>query len=73
MLSCRLKSPKTSLDQGSLKVAKEMTWQSLIKLFLSEGDKVLLLWLVNLQDQGGYAVASNYGESLLFCSRCIIC
>lgn len=57
-----LKSPKTSLDQGSLKVAKEMTWQSLIKLFLSEGDKVLLLWLVNLQDQGGYAVASNYGS-----------
>ena len=38
-----------------------MTGQSVIKHFLTEGDKFLVSRLSPLEDQGGYAVASNYG------------
>ncbi|CDO71927.1 hypothetical protein BN946_scf184940.g74 [Trametes cinnabarina] len=39
-----------------------MTGQSLIKHFLTEGDKFLVSRLSPLADQGGYAVAANYGS-----------
>lgn len=38
-----------------------MTLQSLVKHFLTEGDKMVLSWFSPLQDQGGYAIAVNYG------------
>jgi oligosaccharide translocation protein RFT1 len=38
-----------------------MTGQSVIKHFLTEGDKFLVSRLSPLEDQGGYAIASNYG------------
>jgi oligosaccharide translocation protein RFT1 len=40
-----------------------MTSQSLVKLLLTEGDKLILSWFSPLQDQGGYALAVNYGRS----------
>ncbi|KAJ6582822.1 Rft protein-domain-containing protein [Mycena sp. CBHHK59/15] len=39
-----------------------MTYQSLIKHFLTEGDKLVLGWFSPLKDQGGYAIAVNYGS-----------
>ena len=39
-----------------------MTGQSVVKHFLTEGDKFLVSRLSPLADQGGYAVASNYGR-----------
>ncbi|KAL7282887.1 hypothetical protein ACG7TL_002302 [Trametes sanguinea] len=44
----------------SLSIA--MTGQSLIKHFLTEGDKFIVSRLSPLADQGGYAVAANYGS-----------
>jgi hypothetical protein len=41
-----------------------MTGQSLVKHFLTEGDKFLVSRLSPLEDQGGYAIASNYGMFL---------
>jgi oligosaccharide translocation protein RFT1 len=38
-----------------------MTAQSVVKHFLTEGDKLLVSRLIPLADQGGYAIASNYG------------
>jgi len=38
-----------------------MTGQSVVKHFLTEGDKFLVSRLSPLEDQGGYAIASNYG------------
>ena len=38
-----------------------MTGQSVVKHFLTEGDKFLVSLLSPLEDQGGYAIASNYG------------
>ena len=40
-----------------------MSSQSLVKHFLTEGDKMVLTWFSPLQDQGGYALAVNYGQS----------
>lgn len=42
-----------------------MTAQSLFKHVLTEGDKFILSWVSPLQDQGGYAIAVNYGELIL--------
>ncbi|OJT02007.1 Oligosaccharide translocation protein RFT1 [Trametes pubescens] len=39
-----------------------MTGQSVVKHFLTEGDKFLVSRLSPLADQGGYAVAANYGS-----------
>jgi oligosaccharide translocation protein RFT1 len=41
-----------------------MTMQSLVKHFLTEGDKFVVTQISGLDDQGGYAVASNYGEPI---------
>lgn len=38
-----------------------MTGQSIVKHILTEGDKIILSWWSPLQDQGGYAIAVNYG------------
>jgi len=38
-----------------------MTLQSLVKHFLTEGDKMILSSFSPLHDQGGYALAVNYG------------
>jgi len=38
-----------------------MTGQSVVKHFLTEGDKFPVSRLSPLEDQGGYAIASNYG------------
>lgn len=40
-----------------------MSFQSLVKHFLTEGDKMILTWFSPLHDQGGYALAVNYGQS----------
>lgn len=46
-----------------------MTAQSLLKHLLTEGDKFILSWVSPLEDQGGYAIAVNYGESIEKISR----
>lgn len=38
-----------------------MTLQSAVKHFLTEGDKLIISWFSPLHDQGGYAIATNYG------------
>jgi len=45
-----------------------MTTQSIVKHFLTEGDKLIISWFSPLHDQGGYAIATNYGEGCLFLS-----
>jgi oligosaccharide translocation protein RFT1 len=52
-----------TFDPESLRLALTMTSQSLVKLLLTEGDKLILSWFSPLQDQGGYALAVNYGRS----------
>ena len=48
-------------DAELLGLSVAMGGQSVIKHFLTEGDKFLVSRLSPLEDQGGYAVASNYG------------
>ena len=50
-------------DAELLHLSGAMTAQSVVKHFLTEGDKFLISRLSPLEDQGGYAVASNYGAS----------
>lgn len=50
------------LDGHILKLALTMMSQSVIKHFLTEGDKMVLSWYSPLRDQGGYAIAVNYGQ-----------
>jgi oligosaccharide translocation protein RFT1 len=50
-------------DAELLHLSGAMTAQSVVKHFLTEGDKLLISRLSPLADQGGYAVASNYGAS----------
>ncbi|KAG6878046.1 hypothetical protein C0993_000369 [Termitomyces sp. T159_Od127] len=54
--------PSHFFDPGLLRLSMTMTSQSLIKHFLTEGDKLILSYFSPLQDQGGYAVAVNYGS-----------
>ena len=49
-------------EPALFKLSVAMTGQSLIKHFLTEGDKFLVSRLSPLADQGGYAVAANYGS-----------
>ena len=49
------------LDLQLFRLSATMTWQSLVKHVLTEGDKLILSWFSPLQDQGGYALAVNYG------------
>ncbi|KAF8626666.1 hypothetical protein AX15_004757 [Amanita polypyramis BW_CC] len=50
------------LDPGLFRLSMNMTLQSIVKHFLTEGDKFILSWFSPLQDQGGYAIAVNYGS-----------
>ncbi|KAI0042396.1 Rft-1-domain-containing protein [Auriscalpium vulgare] len=49
-------------DPELLRLSLAMTGQSAVKQFLTEGDKFLVSRLSPLADQGGYAIASNYGS-----------
>ncbi|KAF9783385.1 Rft-1-domain-containing protein [Thelephora terrestris] len=49
-------------DTDLLNLSIAMTGQSVVKHFLTEGDKFLVSRLSPLEDQGGYAIASNYGS-----------
>lgn len=49
-------------DVSSLYLSLTMTGQSLVKHILTEGDKIILSWWSDLEDQGGYAIAVNYGS-----------
>ncbi|KZV78362.1 Rft-1-domain-containing protein [Exidia glandulosa HHB12029] len=53
---------KRYFDRDTLRLGWEMTAQSLVKHFLTEGDKFLISIFAPLQDQGGYALAANYGS-----------
>jgi oligosaccharide translocation protein RFT1 len=53
----------TYFDSELLHLSGAMTAQSVVKHFLTEGDKFLISRLSPLADQGGFAVASNYGAS----------
>ncbi|KAG8908982.1 Oligosaccharide translocation protein rft1, partial [Tulasnella sp. 403] len=49
-------------DADLLQLSFAMTSQSLLKHLLTEGDKLVVSKVSSLEDQGGYAVASNYGS-----------
>ncbi|KAH8914939.1 Rft-1-domain-containing protein [Atractiella rhizophila] len=49
-------------DPSSLDLAKSLTRQSLVKQFLSEGDKMIVSYISPPSQQGGYALALNYGS-----------
>jgi oligosaccharide translocation protein RFT1 len=49
-------------DPDALHLSMTMTSQSLVKHFLTEGDKFLVSFWSPLRDQGGYAIAVNYGS-----------
>ncbi|KIJ69625.1 hypothetical protein HYDPIDRAFT_124274 [Hydnomerulius pinastri MD-312] len=49
-------------DPEVLYLSMTMTYQSVVKHFLTEGDKFMVSYWSPLQDQGGYAVAVNYGS-----------
>ncbi|KAJ7460938.1 Rft protein-domain-containing protein [Mycena galericulata] len=55
-------SARGAVDDGIFRLSLTMTFQSLIKHFLTEGDKLVLAWFSPLRDQGGYAIAVNYGS-----------
>ncbi|OJA11584.1 hypothetical protein AZE42_01937 [Rhizopogon vesiculosus] len=50
------------VDVSILHLSLTMTGQSLVKHILTEGDKIILSWWSPLEDQGGYAIAVNYGS-----------
>ncbi|KAF8583415.1 Rft-1-domain-containing protein [Ramaria rubella] len=56
------KTNSAYFDNDLLHLSGAMTAQSLVKHFLTEGDKFLISYLSPLADQGGYALASNYGS-----------
>ncbi|KAM0752459.1 hypothetical protein T439DRAFT_286985 [Meredithblackwellia eburnea MCA 4105] len=51
-----------AFDPNLITVAWALTKQSLVKQLLTEGDKVVVGQLSKVEDQGGYAVALNYGS-----------
>lgn len=53
------------LDADSFGLARAMTYQSVFKHFLTEGDRMIVSRISPLKDQGGYAIATNYGEERL--------
>lgn len=67
LLSLRVcASTRTSyFDPDLLKLSLSMTSQSVFKHILTEGDRFLVSKFSKLEDQGGYAVATNYGKQLL--------
>ncbi|KAJ7491225.1 Rft-1-domain-containing protein [Mycena latifolia] len=53
---------KGPVNDEIFRLSLTMTSQSVIKHFLTEGDKLVLGWFSPLRDQGGYAIAVNYGS-----------
>ncbi|KAL0952359.1 hypothetical protein HGRIS_006638 [Hohenbuehelia grisea] len=49
-------------DLDLLKLSMTLNAQFVLKHILTEGDKVVLSWYSPLAEQGGYAVAANYGS-----------
>ncbi|KAI6150941.1 Rft protein-domain-containing protein [Pisolithus tinctorius] len=49
-------------DLNAFRLSMTMTLQSVVKHFLTEGDKFLVSYWSPLRDQGGYAIAVNYGS-----------
>jgi len=56
-------------DKRLLGLSLTMTGQSVIKHILTEGDKLLLTFFSPLHDQGGYALAANYGAFAAFLTQ----
>ncbi|KAL1674780.1 Rft protein-domain-containing protein [Schizophyllum commune] len=54
----------SSANTSQTRLALAMTGQSFVKHVLTECDKLILAWVAPLTDQGGYAVAVNYGSLL---------
>ena len=50
------------IDAHTRALARVTTGQAALKLLLTEGDKLAVARLTSLEDQGGYALASNYGS-----------
>ena len=50
------------VDRETAALVRVTTAQALLKLLLTEGDKLAVAQLTTLEDQGGYALASNYGS-----------
>lgn len=48
-------------DQEIKQLSWALTKQSLVKQFLTEGDKIVVGRFSQVEDQGGYAIALNYG------------
>ena len=59
----RSASGATEMDRPTLWMAWTLTKQSIVKQVLTEGDKLIVARVCPLTDQGGYAVALNYGAS----------
>lgn len=53
---------KALFEPELLKLSTAMTAQSVVKHFLTEGDRLIVSKFSPLRDQGGYAVATNYGS-----------
>ncbi len=51
------------IPRSDLVLTATLTLHSLIKHALTEGDRIVVGWASSLEDQAGYAVASNYGGS----------
>lgn len=64
-----LKTAARYFDPQLLYLSAAMTVQSVIKHFLTEGDKFLVSYFSPLADQGGYALASNYGIDIIFSQK----
>jgi oligosaccharide translocation protein RFT1 len=56
---------QSRFDPQTLSLAIANTRQSVIKHGLTEADRIAVGRISPLRDQGGYAVAMNYGESSL--------
>jgi Rft protein len=57
------RTSRFNVDHRLAKLSMTMTGQSVIKHVLTEGDKMVLSFFSPLEDQGGYAIALNYGWS----------
>lgn len=51
-------------DAEITKTTWALTKQSIVKQLLTEGDKIVVSRISSVEDQGGYAVALNYGASV---------
>ncbi|EJU00255.1 Rft-1-domain-containing protein [Dacryopinax primogenitus] len=52
----------TYFDPHLLRLSMAMSAQGVVKHFLTEGDSLILSRFSSLKDQGGYALANNYGS-----------